>query len=49
MEYADNGTLAQVLTTKEPSDFMAERKIMNIFEQITSAINYMHSENILHR
>lgn len=49
MEYADGGTLAQILAQKEPYDYMAERHIITIFEQITSAINYMHSENIMHR
>ncbi|KAJ6641122.1 Serine/threonine-protein kinase Nek8, partial [Pseudolycoriella hygida] len=49
MEYANGGTLAQILSQKEPHDFMSERYILTIFEQITSAINYMHSENIMHR
>ncbi len=50
MEYANGGTLAQILSQKEPQrDFMAERYILTIFEQITSAINYMHTENIMHR
>lgn len=47
MEYADGGTLAQVLA--ENTEYLPERFILNVFEQITSAINYMHSENILHR
>lgn len=50
MEYADGGTLAQVLSMRgEQNEFMPERNVINIFEQITSAINYMHSESILHR
>jgi NIMA (never in mitosis gene a)-related kinase 8 len=48
MEYADGGTLAQVLSETGEQKF-AERYVLNIFEQITSAINYMHSQNILHR
>ncbi|XP_055604185.1 serine/threonine-protein kinase Nek8 [Uranotaenia lowii] len=49
MEYADGGTLAQVLIEKSHGERLPERFILNIFEQITSAINYMHSQNILHR
>lgn len=49
MEYADGGTLAQILAQKEPNDYMPERNVLKIFEQITSAITYMHSQNILHR
>lgn len=50
MEYANGGTLAQILSQKEPEmDYMPERYILTIFEQITSAINYMHLENIMHR
>lgn len=49
MEYANGGTLAQILSQKEQHDYMPERYIMTVLEQITSAINYMHSENIMHR
>lgn len=49
MEYADKGTLAQTLIEKSHGERLPERFILNIFEQITSAINYMHSQNILHR
>lgn len=49
MEYADGGTLAQILIDKSHGERLPERFILNIFEQITSAINYMHSQNILHR
>ncbi|XP_065093759.1 serine/threonine-protein kinase Nek8 [Ochlerotatus camptorhynchus] len=49
MEYADKGTLAQILIEKSHGERLPERFILNIFEQITSAINYMHSQNILHR
>lgn len=49
MEYANGGTLAQILAQKEPHNYMPERYILTILEQITSAINYMHSENIMHR
>jgi NIMA (never in mitosis gene a)-related kinase len=47
MEYADGGTLASYIM--ENTEYLPERFILNVFEQITSAINYMHSENILHR
>lgn len=50
MEYADGGTLAQIIATRsENNDWMPERLIVTIVEQIASAINYMHSEHILHR
>lgn len=49
MEYADGGTLAQIITEATPDKYLEETKILKIFEQITSAINYMHLENILHR
>jgi NIMA (never in mitosis gene a)-related kinase 8 len=47
MEFADEGNLAQVIN--ESTDHLPERYILNVFEQITSAINYMHNQNILHR
>ncbi|XP_039948387.1 serine/threonine-protein kinase Nek8 isoform X3 [Bactrocera tryoni] len=49
MEYADGGTLAQVIADRLMKDYFSERYIVAVFEQISSAINYMHSENILHR
>lgn len=49
MEYADGGTLAQVIANRRQKDFFPERYIIAVFEQISSAINYMHTENILHR
>lgn len=47
MEFADEGNLAQVIN--ECSEYLPERYILNVFEQMSSAISYMHSENILHR
>lgn len=47
MEYADEGNLAQVVS--ETEEFLPERYVLNVFEQLTSAISYMHGENILHR
>ncbi|KAL5281254.1 hypothetical protein ACFFRR_004955 [Megaselia abdita] len=49
MEYADGGTLSQIISARPSLDFFPERYIIGIFEQIVSAINYMHSELILHR
>lgn len=47
MEYADEGNLAQVIN--ESTEHLPERYVLNVFEQMTSAISYMHSESILHR
>lgn len=47
MEYADEGNLAQVIN--ETAEYLPERYVLNVFEQVTSAISYMHGENILHR
>lgn len=49
MEYADGGTLAQIIADRQGTQHFPERYIIAVFEQISSAINYMHSENILHR
>lgn len=47
MEYADEGNLAQVIS--ETEEYLPERYVLNVFEQVSSAISYMHAENILHR
>lgn len=47
MEYADEGNLAQIIN--ESTENFPERYVLNVFEQMTSAIAYMHSMNILHR
>lgn len=47
MEYADEGNLAQVIN--DAIGHLPERYILNVFEQTTSAISYMHNESILHR
>ncbi|XP_068153603.1 serine/threonine-protein kinase Nek8 [Drosophila tropicalis] len=49
MEYADGGTLAHIIAERQGQVHFPERYIIAVFEQISSAINYMHSENILHR
>ncbi|XP_077295438.1 nimA-like kinase [Arctopsyche grandis] len=47
MEYADGGTLSQMLNSRETH--IPEREILDYLRQITSAIAHMHSNNILHR
>uniref|UniRef100_A0A182IUM1 non-specific serine/threonine protein kinase n=1 Tax=Anopheles atroparvus TaxID=41427 RepID=A0A182IUM1_ANOAO len=49
MEYADGGTLAQVLAERSHGEPLPERFVLNIFEQLASAISYMHAQSILHR
>ncbi|KFB45752.1 AGAP006872-PA-like protein [Anopheles sinensis] len=49
MEYADGGTLAQLLAERSHGEPLPERFVLNIFEQLVSAISYMHSQSILHR
>lgn len=47
MEFADGGNLADFLIKrKSPID---ERDILDVFEQMVSAIRYMHAKNVLHR
>ncbi|KAJ9591396.1 hypothetical protein L9F63_002002, partial [Diploptera punctata] len=47
MEYADGGTLAQMLSHRARR--LDEREILMLFRQIVAAIRYMHDHNILHR
>ena len=47
MEYADGGTLAQMLSRRARR--LDEREILMLFRQIVAAIRYMHDHNILHR
>ncbi|KAJ8870688.1 hypothetical protein PR048_029712 [Dryococelus australis] len=47
MEYADGGTLAQLLSQAESR--LGEVEIITLFRQIVDAIHYMHDHNILHR
>uniref|UniRef100_A0A182PIQ4 non-specific serine/threonine protein kinase n=1 Tax=Anopheles epiroticus TaxID=199890 RepID=A0A182PIQ4_9DIPT len=49
MEYADGGTLAQMLDGRSQSEPLPERFVLIILEQLASALSYMHSQNILHR
>lgn len=40
-------TLAQLLARQE--SFLGEGEIMRMFEQILSAVSYLHDNNVLHR
>eukprot|EP00794_Sanderia_malayensis_P019541 gene19541-21473_t len=47
MEYADGGTLAQYLLKLDKE--LEEQEILLMFQQMVSAIKYIHEHNILHR
>ena len=47
MEYADGGTMAQMLSRRAKR--LDEHEILTLFRQIVAAIQYMHDHNILHR
>jgi NIMA (never in mitosis gene a)-related kinase len=47
MEYADGGTMAQMLSQRARR--LDEHAILMLFRQIVAAIQYMHDHNILHR
>ncbi|KAH7680261.1 NEKL-1 protein, partial [Aphelenchoides avenae] len=47
MEYADGGTLAQFLARRE--EYIEESEIMYMFEQMISAVSYLHDNHVLHR
>ncbi|XP_044732727.1 serine/threonine-protein kinase Nek8 [Chrysoperla carnea] len=50
MEYADNGTLADLLNTlNSTNNFLPNTIIVHVFSQIVSAICHIHANNILHR
>lgn len=50
MEYADGGTLAQLIAKRSKEQRrMREIDILYLFHQMTSAIGYMHKHNVLHR
>ncbi|KAL3068513.1 hypothetical protein niasHT_030804 [Heterodera trifolii] len=49
MEYADGGTLAQLLAHRDDAQPLPEDEVLDIFEQMTSAVSYLHDNNILHR
>ncbi|CAD5206420.1 unnamed protein product [Bursaphelenchus okinawaensis] len=47
MEYAEGGTLAQLLIKQQ--EYLNESVIMTLFEQMISAVAYLHDNNVLHR
>lgn len=47
MDYADGGTLAQFLSSRDQP--IGERKVLEMFQQMVAAIRHMHVHNILHR
>ncbi|VDK31549.1 unnamed protein product [Gongylonema pulchrum] len=47
MEYAEGGTLAQLLSSQE--SLLRESEIMRMFEQMLSAVSYLHDNSVLHR
>lgn len=48
MEYADGGTLAEYLIARK-TNLLPERQILEMFLQMTAAIQCIHQRNILHR
>lgn len=47
MDYADGGTLAQLLAKRDQP--LEERRILEMFSQMVASIRYIHGHNILHR
>ena len=48
MEYMDGGDLLDAIKS-EKSNYMNEDKARQYFQQIISAVNYLHNKNIIHR
>lgn len=48
MEYADGGTLSEYLAARK-TNLLHERQILEIFLQMSEAIQCIHQRNILHR
>jgi len=48
MEYADGGTLAEYLISRN-TNLLPERQILEMFLQMSEAIQCIHQRNILHR
>jgi len=47
MEYADGGTLAQLLGPRQTP--LSERAVLHVWAQLCSALAHMHSRGVLHR
>lgn len=47
MEYAENGTMLDYLTTINNS--LSETEACKYFQQLASAVTYCHSKNVVHR
>lgn len=47
MDYADGGTLAQLLSKRDQP--LEERRILEMFQQMVSAIKHIHGHKVLHR
>lgn len=48
MEYADGGTLSEYLIGRK-ANLLPERQILEMFLQMSEAIQCIHQRNILHR
>lgn len=48
MEYADGGNLAEYLIGRK-TNLLPERQILEMFLQMSKAIQCIHQRNILHR
>ncbi|XP_071942036.1 uncharacterized protein [Antedon mediterranea] len=49
MEYADGGTLSQFLNNQQRKRELEEREILLMYQQMVTAIRYIHDHNVLHR
>lgn len=46
MQLAENGTLLDYVREKK---FLEEPQSRNLFQQLISAVEYIHSKNVVHR
>lgn len=50
MEYVDNGDLATFISNrKKRNKYLSEDEVLRIFVQIVIALQYIHSQNVVHR